>query len=249
MFEEFIKKNLPKPLTKDRAPAFYAMIECLHSNGIRTARMMVSNGNGSLCSPIALFDHDDAIFETAFREPLENLRCFVKVGFRSLRNYWIAIRLRKRLDSEVYSSDDYFQCVKAMEARSNRQTIDDTFSTDVETVAGYLTYDKQCLRTWKPEHWIQISRAKIFTVQMGFPQDGIYRQARVRALAYRDAHCSMQQAGKHSLRRVLWSQLPFLSNPPADYNVSIQIRNSFTSTCSISLKQSNRSKVRISWSF
>ncbi|KAL8786962.1 MAG: hypothetical protein Q9195_007974 [Heterodermia aff. obscurata] len=217
IFDEFIQKNLPQSLTENQSRHFSSMIECLGRNKIGTQSNIVPNGHGVLCKAEALYDHNDPMFQAAFRQPLEDLNYFVKGTFRGLRDYWVFIGLRKQLSSNVYLPADYLACVRAMTARLNRSPIDNRFNSDVEKVAGYLSYDQPCLHSWQSNVWDEISKARIFTVQMGFPQDGTYRQARVREIAHRSSHCSIQQSGRRNSRRVLWSQLPSLSNPPADY--------------------------------
>ena len=217
MFDIFIQNDLPQSLTENQSCHFPSMIKCLLINAIKTRSSIVPNGYGALCKAETLYDHDDPIFQAAFRQPPENLKYFVNRNFRGLRNYWVLIGLRKQLSSNVYLPEDYLACVRAMKARLDRRPIDNNFNSDAEKVAGYLTFDQPCLHNWQFNVWDEISKARIFTVQMGFPQDATYRQARVREIAHRSTHCSIQQSGMRSLRRVLWSQLPCLSNPPADY--------------------------------
>ena len=194
------------------------MMTCLSANGVQSSAKVAPNGNGVLCSPAALYDHSEELFVAAFRDAHQQSIRFVDPEFRNLRAYWRNLGLRTR-KSDVITAEDYLQCVQAIDARSRRSQdpTDARFSTDAETIAGYLTYDKQCLHTWPSKNWSQISSVKMFTVQANFGQDGLYRRARSRELSQTSAHCSLRDTGMRSLRRVLWSQLPFLSNPPADY--------------------------------
>lgn len=217
IFDEFIQNNLPQSLTEDQSCHFPSMIQCLSNKNIDTRSKIVPNGYGALCKAETLYDHEDPMFQAAFRKPPENLKYFAKGNFRGLRDYWVFIGLRTQRSSNVYLPEDYLACVRAMKARLDRNPIDNNFNSDVEKVANYLTFDKPCLHNWQFNVWDEISKARVFTVQMGFPQDGTYRQARVREIAHRSSHCSIQQSGRRSFRRVLWSQLPCLSNPPADY--------------------------------
>ena len=193
------------------------MIKCLHSNNIRTQSNIVPNGYGFLCKAETLYDHNDPMFQAAFREDSKSLQFFVKERYRGLREYWMIIGLRQQLNSNVYLPEDYLACVRAMEARFSRIPIDNNFNSDSAKVAGYLTWDKPCLHNWYFNVWDEISKARIFTVQKGFPQESSFRQPRMQTLAHRYTHCSIQQSGRRSFRRVLWSQLPLLTNPPADY--------------------------------
>ena len=203
IFQEFIQNNLPQKLTESQSRHFTPMIDCLSSNKIHTRSNIVPNGYGVLCRAETLYDHEDPMFLAAFREPSKNLQLFVKKEFRRLRNYWMSIGLRKQFSANAYSPEDYLVCVRAMEARFNRKPIDNNFNADVNTVASYLTWDKQCLHTWSSNDWDEISKASIFTVQKAFPQERNFRQAHMQTLAQRHTNCSLQQSGKREFSQVL----------------------------------------------
>ena len=174
IFEEFIQKTLPQNLTENQSHQFYMMIKCLHSSNIRTQSNIVPNGYGFLCKAETLYDHNDPMFQAAFREDSKSLQFFVKERYRGLRDYWMIIGLRQQLNSNVYLPEDYLACVRAMEARFRRIPIDNNFNSDSAKVAGYLTWDKPCLHNWYFNVWDEISKARIFTVQKGFPQESSF---------------------------------------------------------------------------
>ena len=217
IFDRFIEKNLPHRVAQNQDSQFYSMIQCLSSNKIYTQSNIVPNGRGVLCKAETLYDHDDPMFQAAFREPSQIHQFFVNLTFRGLRNYWISIGLRKETNTNVYSPEDYLACVRAMKARFCRVPIDNNFNSDVAKVASFLTWDKPCLHNWYSNHWDEISKASIFTVQRSFPHERNFRQARMQTLAQGYTHCSIRQSGRRSFSRLVWSQLPLLSNPPADY--------------------------------
>lgn len=216
MWKEYIEKNLPKKLEADSFGRYHRLMTSLNIHCVPSSAKVAPNGNGLLCSPRSLYDHNEELFVSAFRDAHQQAVKFIDPEFRDLRAYWTSLGLRTR-NSDVITAEDYLDCVRAIDARSRQIPVDTNFSTDTEKIAGYLTYDKQCLRTWPSKNWSEISSVKMFIVQAISSQDGLYRRGRLRELSQTSAHCCLRDAGMMSLRRVLWSQLPFLSNPPADY--------------------------------
>lgn len=216
IWKGYVETFLPKELPYELFSRYHRMIVCLINQKIHSSAKIAPNGSGLLCHAGSLYDHNEELFSAAFRDPQQRRIKFVHHEFQDLRAYWTKVGLRTRR-GDIISADDYIACIEAIEVRSNQKPMDLDFSNDAEKIAGYLTYDKHCFRNWGHHQWTQIAKVRMFTVQLGFTRDGTYRQARVRALAQASTHCSLQQAGMKKLRRVLWSQLPSLSNPPADY--------------------------------
>ena len=217
VWSQYVEKSLPGQLQPDILPQYRKMADCLKDYCVQTSAPVAPNGNLSLCQARSLYDHRIELFTAAFRHPQQSALKFIHPQLQYLTDYWIKLGLHTRRQSDAIMDNDYLECVKAIETRLSQPHNDQNLRADLEVVAGYLTYDKQCFKSWQKHCWEHISRVPMFTVQQAFPGDRAYRQDRVRAIALRSTHCSLQQSGKRVLRRILWSQVPFLHNPPADY--------------------------------
>ena len=216
IWHKHIEKCLPGHIEPEGLAAYSNMIGCLKKEDVLTQANITPDGMGLLCSASSLYDHEEEIFAAAFNVPKQKKTKFIHPDFRRFRQYFVKLGLRIRVSEEI-TADDFVECAKSIKKRSLRNHVDWHFTSDSRKLAEYLKYDKQCFRSWKESHWEYISNVKMFVVKIGFPQDGAYREARTRALSYESEHCSMRGAGKHSFRRIQWSQVPFLEESPAEY--------------------------------
>ena len=216
IWHKYVEGCLPENIQPRILATYSDMIGRLKSEDVLSQANITPNGNGSLCSANSLYDHDEAIFAAAFNVAKQRKIKFIHPDFRGFRQYFVKLGLRTRISDEI-AADDFVECAKSIKARSLQVPLDWDFNSDARKLAEYLKFDKQCFRSWKISHWECISNVKMFAVKPGFPRDGTYREARTRALSCESEHCSMREAGKLSLRRIQWSQVPFLEEPPADY--------------------------------
>lgn len=164
-----------------------------------------------------MYDHSDSMFQAAFREQQHDR--FVKSEFRTLRSYWVSIGLRMKSSADVYSSEDYLVCVRAIDRRWQAISRDNQyqFSEDAMSVASYLDFDKPSFRNWEHQTWEKIAAATIFVVKTDFSREGTYRQSKMREIAQTSSHRCLQGVGRPSDVRLCWSQIPFLERPPTAY--------------------------------
>lgn len=212
-----IERFLPTTLDLDHFDQYHTMIECLASHSIRTTTEVVPNGQGYLRKADQLFDELEPVFCAAFRDQQQQLERFVHPRFRNLRSYWVSLGLRSRSSGDVITWEDYLECVRAIDTHWQRVPIDTDFVADAQVVASYLSYEKPAFHSWSNQTWNQIGRIRMFEVETTVAQNATYPQARMRELSQRSTHCSLQEAGKGSNKRLLWSQKPLLKQPPADY--------------------------------
>lgn len=212
-----IERFLPSTLGLDHFDQFNRMIGCLASSTIGTTAQVVPNGRGYLRRANQLFDDQESVFCAAFRDQQQQLERFVHPKFRNLRSHWVSLGLRSRSSGDAITWEDYLECVRAIDTRCQRVPKDTDFAVDALMVASYLSYEKPTFHSWSDQTWNQIARIRMFEVETTVAQNGTYRQARMRELSQRSTHCSLQEAGNGSYKRLLWSQQPLLKQPPAGY--------------------------------
>ena len=213
LWKERIEGYLPEKIQGPLLLQYHAMVTCLAMNNVQTTAKLVPNGNGVLCLVSSLYDEQEEIFNAAFRLPEQQNIKFAHTSFRNLRQYWKELGLRVPVSGDV-SPDDYLDCVKAIDVRTKQSPVDQHFGPDAEKVSSYLVYNKPWFQTWSGNYWSQISRVKMFRVEDNLAPVRGYRRPRVQALAQRSAYCSLRESANRKHRRILWSQRPFLRDPP-----------------------------------
>lgn len=214
VFWEHIKKDLPlKIVGKASRRDHLRLVKHLARDNIKPFASIAPNGNGVLGEVNDLYDHDDEIFQSAFRE--EELTRFLHSEFRGPRSYWVSIGLRARPATRVMSSDDFLQCALALDRRYKPTMSKQVFFQDALAVSAYLRYDQPAFNMWSISIWEQISKVKMFEVRRDLSDQRLYRQDRMRQIAEEHTHCALKDAGRMGDVRVLWSQVKFLKDSPA----------------------------------
>ena len=213
-FWQHVKKDLPSRLIdKVSRQHHYRFVQYLAKYGIQPLVNIAPNGNGDLVKANNLYDHDDEIFQSAFRE--EGLALFLHSDFRNLRSYWVSIGLRARPVTGVMSSDDFLQCALALDRRYKPVMFSQVFNQDASKVSAYLHYDKPAFRSWPVHIWDRIFKVQMFEVQNDVLGQCSYRQDRMHQIALKQSHCALIDAGRIDDMRILWSQVRFLKVGPA----------------------------------
>lgn len=213
-FWQHIKKDLPSKVADEVSRQHHLrLVQCLASHGIKPSAIIAPNGNGVLGKVNDLYDHDDEIFQSAFRE--EESARFLHVEFRKLRSYWVSIGLRARPATKVMSSDDFLQCALALNRRYKPSMWNQVFDQDALVVSAYLRYDQPAFASWSVSIWEQIIKVRMFEVQQNVSKQRSYRQEGMRQIAQEHTHCALRDAGRMGDIRVLWSQVKFLKDGPA----------------------------------
>lgn len=209
-----IKQDFPRNLNDWSPMSFRKFISYIFSNGLRPSNNIAPNGNGVFCLPNSLYDHTDPLFLAAFRNQ-EKVR-FLHPDLRldSLRAFWVAVRLRVRVNRLIHDATDFLQCALAIE---DRDCDSSGFDQDAETVAKYLVWDNSSFRNWSNETWSRLFKVRMFHVADDINENLEYRQDRMRELAMEKSHCSLEELGRHEDKRIIWSQMPFCKNEPVSF--------------------------------
>ena len=209
----------PTTVENVSSTGYYEFVKELADNNIMTSVAIAPNGHQTLCVTSTLYDHEDEVFESAFR--LENASRFLHSKMRSkpLHKYWISLGLRSRGPAKVFNFEDYLQCAIAMKKRwqSTEPTQTETFCQDAQKVATYLLYDNPKLRQWPGSTWNEIAKVQMFRVEDNFSDERIYRRDRMIETSLKQDHCSLLGVGRKCDINIAWSQLPLLKWEPTGY--------------------------------
>ncbi len=215
--EEFWKsmqQYLPKFLVDDAARKMHvSLIQHLWVKNVRTTAPIAPNGFGVLCKPDGLYDHEDAIFQAAFR--VEDAARFVHPEMRSLRSYWLSVGLRAR--SSLLCGEDFLQCASAIDRRWKAKQLNSCFHQDAAIVSSYLRYPSKEKLQWSSSTWEEISKHTIFKVKESFEDQPSFRRSRMIELAKDQDYRALQSVGRIQDIRIAWSLVGFLDDPPDAY--------------------------------
>lgn len=213
-FWQHVKKDLPSKVSDEASRQHHLrLVKYFAKYGIMPLANIAPNGNGFLGKIRDLYDHDDEIFQSAFRE--EKSTRFLHPEFQSLRSFWVSIGLRARPATKVMSSDDFLQCALALDRRYKPAMWDQIFDQDALVVSTHLQYDRPEFHSWSASTWEQISKVQMFEVQKNVLSQCHYRQERMRQISQEQSHCALKDTGRTDNMRVLWSQVKFLKDGPA----------------------------------
>ena len=210
----WIEKRHPQYLTDDMAVQSYAaLIECLQEHNVHNPTPLAPDGNRALRKVEELYDHENAIFEAAFRQEAE--RRFLHPNAQMTRQYWIPHGLRTVQPSGEISEEDYLESANAVDGQWTANTWNQVFDQQAAGVASYLEFEKRGFTTWSSTTWEILSRVRMFAVKDKISDMRRYRWPRMKQLADKHSHCSLQEAAQDRDRAISWSQLKRLETPPS----------------------------------
>ena len=213
-FWQRINKDLPRQIVSPfEVEQFLTFIKYLAISKIMLSGNVAPNGAGQLCQANSLYNHDDLIFQAAFRGE-ESVR-FLHPGFQNLKHHWLRAGLRSPQLGGLIGKDDYVQCALAIDRQWPPSVPNGAFNRDAETVSAYLQYDRQDFDNWPVSYWDQISRVRMFEVKGSQDDQPAYRRYRMREIAQEHSHCALKDTVTIAHLRVSWSQVKYLRNPPA----------------------------------
>ncbi|KAL8934279.1 MAG: hypothetical protein Q9216_005988 [Gyalolechia sp. 2 TL-2023] len=202
----YLEPKLPTILKSNQLEDYLHCIERLASNGCRPTSKIAPNGWKILRSPSVLFDHEDAIFLAAFGES-DNSR-FLHPLFREEREFWRSIGLRSRSKAGFMDASDFLECVSRIVVRFSSS------AEDAGKVTGYLRFFHTEFEDWPNEAWTTIAQAEMYCADSDVSSEPQYRRARMLSLADESTPLSIENAAYKAHKRVIWSQRPFLKDPP-----------------------------------
>lgn len=215
---EHVAKNypetLPSAVTLDQ---YRELIELIARDGLLPAESIAMDGDKKMCQPSSLYDHQDAVFSAAFREQKSTRFLHSVLQLRWLHDYWCRLHLRR---SQVgVDSLTLINCARAISLRMSDNPGQELVR-DANIVADYLF-----TQSWPEDVRYEILGLKIFPVREDVSRQKAFRQERMRALAAQQSHFSLEDVGRQCDERILWSQVPFLSNPAGDVVLRNQLHN------------------------
>lgn len=210
----YVKEGLPRELTSNQLQAYLKCIECLAAHDCKPTSIQAPNGFGVMCDPSALFDHKDDTFRGVFRKSEEVH--FLHPLFRSQRTYWLNLGLRTKSNVGEMRWKDFLECLTTMVQRLRLQSNNSLEDVqDAEKVTAYLRYPHPDSQYWPNNAWNTITQAKIYRAQNNLSSEPTYRQAQMLQIANKPGPYSIDYAAPRNQMRILWSQRPLLSDPPA----------------------------------
>ncbi|TVY36879.1 Sacsin [Lachnellula occidentalis] len=220
--DALLKHVLPLPANLDDAnwkyfqPLIFALsTSSLHGHVLQILRLskIAVDGNRMLRLPSELYDHNDTIFISAFRNHKKSR--FIHETLRASRTFWLEVGLRHRV-AEVINASDYLHCLKIMSLRLNATvpSNDQYLSQDILTVLHLLTAPHS--GTWKftATDWAAISRERIFGAFTGFESESEYRRNTMESVAVQKPFLSLAEVVSHDHIPICWSQTSFASQLP-----------------------------------
>lgn len=161
---QYAHPNLPGQLAADQLPAYLRCIECLASHNCKPTSVSAPDGFGTMCSPSALFDHEDDLFRAAFRKSEGSH--FIHSQFRSQRLYWRSLGLRSRSQVGAVDVADFLECVRMIVQRLSLQSSNSPEDLpDAQKVTAYLRYSHPNSQYWPDSAWATITQAKMYPTE------------------------------------------------------------------------------------
>lgn len=215
---EHVAKNYPETLPSAVSLDQYReLIESIARHGLLPAESIAMDGDKKMCQPSSLYDHRDAVFSAAFREQKSTRFLHSVLQLPWLHDYWCRLHLRR---SQVgVDSLTLINCARAISLRMSDNPGQELVR-DAIIVANYLF-----TQSWPEDVRYEILGLKIFPVREDVSRQKAFRQERMRALAAQQSHFSLEDVGRQCDERILWSQVPFLSNPAGDVVLRNQLHN------------------------
>lgn len=215
---EHVAKNYPETLPSAVSLDQYReLIESIAHHGLLPAESIAMDGDKKMCQPSSLYDHQDAVFSAAFRGQKSTRFLHSVLRLPWLHDYWCRLHLRR---SQVgVDSLTLINCARAISLRMSDNPSQELVR-DANIVADYLF-----TQSWPEDVRYEILGLKIFPVREDVSRQKAFRQERMRALAAQQSHFSLEDVGRQCDERILWSQVPFLSNPAGDVVLRNQLHN------------------------
>ncbi|KAL8934658.1 MAG: hypothetical protein Q9211_005115 [Gyalolechia sp. 1 TL-2023] len=209
---KYLEPGLPSALEPEQLPEYLRCVRCLASHGCRPTSKIAPNADGVLCQPSSLFDHEDAIFLAAFWKT-DRAR-FLHPVFRKERDYWKGVGLRCRSKAGLMDDDSFLECVRTIVARFSSSSGTLGVYQDAEKITGYLRFFHPEFDKWSTQAWTTIAQATMYRADPHVSSEPSYRRARMLLLANEPTPQCIDNAACMAHKRVMWSQRPFLKDPP-----------------------------------
>jgi sacsin len=163
-----------------------------------------------------LFDHEDPIFVSAFRE--KEVTNFLHNDVRSFRQLWLNIGLRHRENGSFHPAD-YRKCIQEMSTRLNitiSALSDSQLESDSRTVLSPLVTPGSSIQRFVDSDWLAISTVRVFKSRTVHNTEPVYRQRRMEEVVANQRLLSLSEMISYTYVTVCWSQTSFASLTPTN---------------------------------
>ena len=205
-----IEKYLPHSLPNEAAvSSLVDLLQCLEIHDINFTSPLALDGTRTFRQANSLFDHEDTMFQAAFRQEVDHRYLHPKL--RHMRSFFVSNGLRTSgFRSNNMTETTFSECLTAVGHCSKSPS----FHEQASVVASYLEYEKYGFRSWSTSTWTLVSEARIFLVCQNVSDIPVYRQPRMNQLAKESSHCCLQEVAKTQYLAITWSQKKQLQTPP-----------------------------------
>ena len=213
---DIIKSDVPAEVKSEGSRQQYLeFIQYLSQWNLQFSGRVAPNGSSVMCEATSFYDHQDEVFQAAFREQ-QNVR-FLHKDMRKpgLRKFWLSLGLRAR-SGEAIRPDHYLECAEALGRRWNSSFTTPDYEEDSKKVALYLEFDGHQFRSWPSAAWTKLASIPMFKVSI--PNNELeHRQDRMLEIARQATHLALEGSAHIKYKRILWSQSCFLQKQPGDF--------------------------------
>ena len=214
---EITKGDLPSEVKSPEARQQYLdFISYLGRWPLKVSGKIAPNGASIMCEANTLYDHKDIVFRAAFREKKRTHFLHKDMRIPDIHGFWLSHGLRTRSSGRM-KHEHFLECILAINERWDSESTSPYFIKDSHIVAYYLHQGGDWFLSWPNHIWARLASVPMFKVQ-DVPADEIgYRRARMQQNVQKKSHRALEDSGKVSRKRIIWSQTSFLQTPPDNY--------------------------------
>jgi sacsin len=216
-----ILPNLPRELLDDDVNCYRTFIRAIPqiSNWRKSLeklrkKRLAPNRAKKLRAAHDLFDHEDVIFTSAFRNEQQNV--FLLGELEEYKWFWLELGLKHRVNGE-FEPDDYILCLRKMRNRletSKDQTLDARTVKDVQLVLEPLTTPSTALGRLRNLHWSDVANQATFPARVGFANQSPHRRETMALVAAAMPLLQLSNIIGSQYMSVCWSQTSFPAFEP-----------------------------------
>jgi len=175
---------------------------------------LVPNRAKKLRAACELFDHEDIIFRSAFRNEQHDV--FLLKEMEEYKWFWLELGLKHRVNGE-FKPDDYILCLTRMRTRLKAckdQTIYAGSIADAQVVLAPLTTPSTALGRFSNLHWSYVADQATFPARVGLPSQSPHRRETMALIAAAMPLLQLSNIIGSQYMSVCWSQTSFPAFEP-----------------------------------
>jgi BTB/POZ domain len=215
IWKEVVSKRIPERLNPRDVAAYHnVMRELYRAKVFPPSSLLAPDGNLLLCKANTLFDHEIPLYQSSFR--MESRTKFLAPSMRSLMGFWRKLGLRSN-DGYKMPSDNFLQCVSAIERRVKKSVLDEYIRADANKLLEFLAIPRDDFQHWHDSTFTNLSRRAITPVRKLFTNQPLYRQARMLEVASREEFWALESCSPSKYIDIVWSQRPMTLHEPCKH--------------------------------